>query len=432
MVFAMLLLACVVVMVRQARLDIEREVSASMGLVAALTEGCHMVPRQYCPSADEITKKLQHYRHFKIISEPSNLNMSEDIIPRSSGSVPLWFYDAVWGRPAGRLIEHIPVKGERLLLVADPTDELLEVWESVVQIFLLIVACALVANVAVLVGGRISLRPIRRFLCALDQIERGNYQERLPSYSISEAHRLACHFNEMAAALEKQQYENRLLNRQLLCLQEQERRELARELHDDLGQHLSAIKAVAGTISLSVESSEAVRVNARKIISISSNVLLSFRNIVHRLRPTELDRTDFYHASRQLCKTWSDSVNIPCHYSCADSPPTLNSNQSIHLYRIVQEALNNVLKHANASHVEVCIDTSRDGDNLYLSILDNGVGMDDDACAIGMGIRFMNERAAAIGAEIKFTANDGAGTKICVELATSVNAGVPDYERGGV
>lgn len=429
-VFAILLIACTAVMVRQARLDIEREVSASMGLVTALTEGCRVVSRQYCPTADEITSKLQHYRHFKIVHTESGVDMSGGIASQSSDSVPLWFYDSVWGRPALRLIEHITVKDDKLLLVADPADELLEVWESVVQLFLLIVACAVVANVAVLVGGRISLKPIRRFLSALDEIERGNYQERLPNFSISEANRLACHFNKMAVALEKQQYENQLLNRQLLCLQEQERRELARELHDDLGQHLCAIKAVAGTILLSLENSERVGINARKIIDISSAVLLRFRNIVHRLRPTELDRTDFYHASRQLCKAWSDRVNIPCQYFCADSLPTLNSNQSIHLYRIVQETLNNVVKHASASLVEVCIDSSQDMNNLYLSIADNGVGINENVRPIGMGIRFMKERAAAIGGDIKFKSNKGIGTKILVEVTVSVNSEALDYKRG--
>lgn len=416
LVFALLLLACGSATIAQARVDIERELAASFGLIAAFYNNCAEQNGGHCAAGPELIAKLSGSRHVSVDSGVVGSNA--DV--KQEKSAPLWFSALVWrGDQPG---ETVMLADGQSALRSDPSDEIAEVWEGLVQLCWLICACALVANLAVYIGGRASLKPIRRFLQALDQIERGNYRERLPAYPIAEANRLAEHFNRMASALECQQGENRLLNRQLINLQEQERRDLARELHDDLGQHLAAIKVIAGTVELSpaAAADPAIASNARKIISISSDVLSSFRGLIHRLRPAVLDRADFYQAARQLCREWQDSVGIECRYVCADSLPVLSAGQSIHLYRILQEALNNVLKHSGTSMVEVSLglidETESATERLFLRVVDKGNGLIAPQKERGMGMRFMTERAHLIGGRLQVEAVPGRGCRLSVEL----------------
>lgn len=406
-VFLLLLLACSIAVITQARVDIEREIAASTGLVLALHSHCVNQHLDNCAPGSELITEFSNYRHIKIAQSASRAKPSQK-------GAPEWFANLVW--PDDNNAKTVNL-ASGMVMRSDPTDEIAEVWEGIVQLFWLILACAAVANVAVFFAVSSSIKPIRRFLCALDQIEAGNYRERLPGYTIAEANRLALHFNRMAVALESEQRENRVLNKQLINLQEQERCDLARELHDDLGQDLAAIKAIAGTLVLSPVAEDSVTAHARKIIGISSTVLASFRRIIHRLRPAVLDRANFYEAARQLCFEWQDSVGIECQYRCADNLAELSASVSIHLYRILQEALNNALKHAAASRIEVDVSSTIVAGSPVLSLVikDNGVGI-ADGNSDGMGLRFMAERARLIGATLKISKRATQGCRIAVDL----------------
>ena len=132
---------------------------------------------------------------------------------------------------------------------ADPGDEIAESWDDARPLLLLVLGVSIIANgLLYVVIGR-WLRPVERIVAAMDGIEQGDYRARLPAFELPELANVASKFNHMAEVLERSREQNRHLAQQTLAIQEGERRALAHELHDELGQSISAINAVAVSIA---------------------------------------------------------------------------------------------------------------------------------------------------------------------------------------
>lgn len=427
-VFAVVLIACLAILIRQAKTDIEREVSANIAMVSALLEDVALPSEKNAAPVEKALPTLAHPRHLRVIlvSESGVIRYDSHASEHETTETPAWFRNLVWDGGKESLQKRLSVRGTDVLLLGYPWDELDEVWEGALRLLLLLLGCALLSNLAVFWGGRLSLRPINHFLHALDEIQKGHFQARLQTYSLPEARRLAVHFNCMASALEQQQETNRALTQQLISLQEQERGQLARELHDDLGQHLSAIKALAYIIRHASDASTTTAEHADKIIDNSDSMLKSFRSIIRRLRPVILDQLDIYLASRQLCIEWSQTVGIECQFTLGQNLPALTAEQSIQVYRILQEALNNVTKHACTKQVDVNFDTATmpEGQQWSLVISDKGIGYNKQTASEGLGLLFMQERAQAMGGYLDIESTPGEGVTIRLSFLSVSKSGV--------
>jgi len=419
--FGIVLVACLAILIRQAKADVEREISANITMVSTLLEQVVLSSEDSVDRFQKTLTRLPRLRHLQLIlrNQSGTVQYNSRSNRLDEREAPVWFQNLVWDAGQTTLQKKLYVGQSEVLLIGYPWDELDEVWESALRLLLLLLGCALLSNLAVVWGGRLSLRPIKHFLHALDQIQKGHLQARLQTYSLPETRRLAFHFNRMAFALEQQQQANRSLTRKLMGLQEQERGLVARELHDDLGQHLSAINALAYTIRHSTGDACAVAEHADKIIHNSRTMLSSFRNLIQRLRPVVLDRVDIYRASQHLCVEWSQRVGIDCHFTLANNLPALTSEQSIHLYRILQEALNNVTKHASTKRVSVSFDklSTPEGNQLVTLISDTGIGYNKEKITDGVGLVFMRERAHAMGGELHIETSPGKGVTISLSIA---------------
>lgn len=208
----------------------------------------------------------------------------------------------------------------------------------------------------------------------------------------------------------------RLLTRRGLALQEDERRELARELHDELGQYLNAIKIDAVTIRDTESGVEATtRQTAVSIIALTDHAYASVRNIMGRLRPVALDELGLSVALEHLTAGWQHRLpNLEIGLQVGEFGAELDEATSMTIYRVTQEALNNIVRHACAKHVRIGLRQVAGG--LELVIADDGQGFDTSRRNRGLGLIGMRERTEALGGRLSITSASGAGCILNVRL----------------
>lgn len=215
--------------------------------------------------------------------------------------------------------------------------------------------------------------------------------------------------------------QNRLLTQNLFSIQESQRRHLARELHDELGQWLTAISVEAQAIESApgkqdrvAESAQAIRVSANKMHKV-------IRNMLRQLRPALLDELGLADSLRELVNQWqAHHRDVACELKLEGNPDGFVELTNITAYRIIQEALSNISKYAQADKVWVQVrrepGETPDLDVLALSVEDNGKGFDPDSVSGGLGLLGMRERAIAVNGEFTLSNTPGRGVRIDVRL----------------
>jgi len=222
--------------------------------------------------------------------------------------------------------------------------------------------------------------------------------------------------------------QNRQLAQQLIQLQEQERRHLARELHDELGQCCVAIKVDAASIAQSTRDRLPVAyASARAIAETAEHLHDVVRGILLRLRPAGLDDLGLTASLQLLVESWSQRHAIACAFAAEGKLDGFDEVTNIALYRTVQESLTNIAQHAHAAHATVTIRRSpagaSGGDCITLTIADNGAGIRMDSIRNGLGVLGMSERVHALGGSLSFSLDPAGGTRIEAVLPVPAEAG---------
>ena len=396
-------------MLQQATKDITREVTAGVGFTHQLLS--------VAVTDESFLKELLEgeTRHVSLsIVKTAYLPSDPDQI-HNTDNVPEWFYGMIPG------LEHLEEKqyfrylsdGRALRLQADISDEVEEVWESVQNVLLVFTLSALLSNLAIYFGVHLGIKPVSDFLDALKDIERGRFTARLEQYSIKEINELAVHFNAMANALQRAENDNSKLTHELMKLQEKERAHLARELHDDLGQYLTGIRAQAYLIKQSANNPELVAAVGEQIAINCDAMHVSFRQLIRKLHPVILEQLGLLEAIRALIEGWSQSYHVKANVRISEQIPVLNDETNTHIYRIVQEALNNITQHAAASVVDITFE-EKNG-SLLLLIADDGVGVGDSE-GTGLGIRSMQERARCMQGRLDFNPLADGGCMVLMQI----------------
>ena len=223
--------------------------------------------------------------------------------------------------------------------------------------------------------------------------------------------------NELVVAarrLERTQEELRGLTAHLFNVQDEERRHVARELHDDISQNLSILelqlKALKDKQRQGLDGTEIDEVRAQ-IAALANDV----RSISHRLHPAILDDLGLPAALKALVEEFGEREGMPATYHGISVPETIPTNTAAALYRITQEALRNVAKHAGKTHVKVLLEEKNN--LLILQVIDLGVGFDQEAedAGEGLGLISMTERARQIHGRLSIHSALGKGTTMTVE-----------------
>ena len=203
---------------------------------------------------------------------------------------------------------------------------------------------------------------------------------------------------------------NRNLTQRLIKTQEEERRYIARELHDELGQWLTAIQLnVQNITNLIGKHSPDIEACIVSITNSVSHIQKDIRDMIYSLWPALLDELGLADSLRELVVQWQEhNPDTDCVLKLEGELDNLGESLNITIYRLVQEALTNVTKHAKASHVVVALhrihEDSTNRDNVTLTIEDDGKGIDYNMFASGFGITGMRERVLAAGG--KFSVHD--------------------------
>jgi PAS domain S-box-containing protein len=217
---------------------------------------------------------------------------------------------------------------------------------------------------------------------------------------------------ELANALE----ENRRLSQRSMQVQEEERRNLARELHDELGQSLNAIKVDAVTIRDRSDNPSEVQRGARAIIEVSGQVYDVVRSLMQRLRPVALDELGLRSAVEYGIEQWRRRhPGVSCNFAAEGELDDLSEQLNITLYRLAQECLTNVAKHAQATRVAISLERIGGGDaggEVRFSFEDNGRGFDPGQRRQGLGLVGLRERVEALGGHFDLHSAPGQGVRV--------------------
>jgi glucose-6-phosphate-specific signal transduction histidine kinase len=228
--------------------------------------------------------------------------------------------------------------------------------------------------------------------------------------------------------------ENRSLIRNSLALQESERRHLARELHDELGQCITAIQADAEIIRDRAGACDSRLIaSATAIQEVSSRIYEVVHSMMHRLRPAMLDDLGLEETLRGEVDAWqSRHPGIDCNLTIGKDLGDLGEQLNIAVYRIVQECLTNIAKHAAAHHVSIRLHRAGPGyaasgggdsatDHIRLVVQDDGRGFEPHVRGAGLGLVGMRERVEGLAGSFAVVSTSGAGTTVTVDLPLTLS-----------
>lgn len=259
-------------------------------------------------------------------------------------------------------------------------------------------------TLAILLLNLLIYRPVRRELAPADEIlgvlgrmEGGDLAARMPRPRLVELRRIAAGFDHLAERLGRTLAEQRRLAQRLLAVREEERRHLARELHDEFGQCLASIGAEAAFVHKRAEVHDpALLPAARAIAAVTAHMMESLQGILLQLRPVGLEEFGLRAALEALVAGWRRRQPA-CGFELVLTGDIdgLPDGLTVSLYRIVQESLTNALRHGAPSRV--CVALGRDAQGCRLRVEDDGDGAEGPTAGSGLGVLGMRERVEALG-----------------------------------
>jgi PAS domain S-box-containing protein len=239
-----------------------------------------------------------------------------------------------------------------------------------------------------------------------DITERKKAEEELQQARDLLEERVAERTNELLVSQEKM----RFLTAQTIKAQEEERRSISRELHDEAGQALITLKySLAAIESAFPETYDPFRQRLSDAMRIIDQTNAHIRTLAHSLRPPVLEIGGINLSLQDYCQEQSERTQIPIYYQGVDIPG-LSDEIGISLYRFVQEALTNILKHAQATHVKIRLQTRKN--EILVSVSDNGRGIEELDRSGGVGLLGIKERLSLLGGRLEIHSKKGQGAKL--------------------
>ncbi len=206
------------------------------------------------------------------------------------------------------------------------------------------------------------------------------------------------------------------LARELLAGQEQERKRLAGELHDGIGQNLSLMRNRAVLLQRCDISTQA-HADVQMLIDLAGESIEDLRRVAHNLRPMHLEELGIVAALRSLVEKLKQGSDLLVHHRLEDIDDVIRGSAATHVYRIVQEATNNVLRHSGARNL--WLDAIRDIDCVIIRVQDDGGGIVVGLESVGLGMFSMRERAKILLAHLEVLSEPGFGTELTLRIPIS-------------
>ncbi len=411
----------------QARKAVNNEVESSINLALQLVRLVFSAgPDANLDETDWIfrLKGLKQTRHLDIqLKMPSGrlIKITGDKNKTAAPDAPpAWFVNLVSSQYPQAEYQIKTAEGHPLTLIiqANPLDEITEVWEESVAFFMTICLLVLLTFLAVHVVFNKALQAIDIIVGTLKLIETGEYQKKLPPFSTQEYDAIARAINHMTDVMAQTQKQNQALTQHSLQIQEEERRRLSQELHDELGQSLTAIKVMTATAEYKQANVSQIM---QSITRICDHLMAVVRSMMQQLHPLILTELGLKATIDDLVEHWKErNPALEVKFNCDDAIERLDAAVTIQLFRVIQECLTNINRHAAARLV--VIDMKMADDFLSLQISDDGVGCDTDQLSSGFGLLSMKERIKSLNGEFSVHSSPGKGMTIEISIPVAAKA----------
>nr|GAJ36791.1 methanol utilization control sensor protein moxY [Bradyrhizobium sp. DOA9] len=370
---------------------------------------------------NQIARDLSRLRHVSIALRDSAGN---PLTPPRLGTdadtrgPPAWFVSLVHPEQTAVSVP-VSIRGKpgSLVITSHPDDEIAEIWDGIVTQLEVgsVIALALFFLMTRVVGR--ALAPLQSLAEAMGQLESGHYEARVAPGGAPELAAICTRLNHLAATLGEAVEDKRRLAERAVSLQDIERKEIARELHDEFGPYLFSLRAHANALAKQADgrepSADAVRKHGSAMLE-QINALQQFnRRVLERLRPVGLAELGLRQALESLSRLWRESrPDVAIETSISPALGATGETADLTIYRIVQEALTNVFRHAGATSVSVVIEPVEQAGGRHCArvrVSDNGRGMEPGQ-KLGFGLVGMRERILALGGTLNVVSGDGGVT----------------------
>jgi len=412
---SLMMLVALSVTLMAARQDIGREAAASQEVgqliktLGALQSGAALSDQVQAINDLNRSDALRHL-HVALIDQSGQRLTEAD---RASESKPLPWLNHLLTREVSLQAYSLAMlrpDGERLtvLLEPNPYSETAEVLYNALLFLSLYAALAAALIAAMWISVKFAFAPLTDILAALSRFEAGDFSARLARSATRELNLIAQALNHLATTLTEQIAKQRDLMHRLQDVQEDERRKLAHELHDEFGQLLTAMQVDASYVLRKSAGQPALEACARAMYDNSSSILSQLKSLLVQLRPYGMQGGEerdiaLEQALRDLVRHRQSRRDdtLDCRLSVALGTVPIAQRLAVAVYRIAQEALTNVMRHAQASTVDISVRIDYASHTLCLRIADDGVGFDPlqteaaTGRAGGLGIAGMRERVLA-------------------------------------
>lgn len=295
--------------------------------------------------------------------------------------------------------------------------EIAEAWRQSRSLMSLSGITVFAVSLLVYLSIRRALQPAASIVDGLEKLESGLLSFRLPAFELNEWRRIAGAINRLADGQQQLLSERQKLIGNMLELQEQERRELAGALHDEFGQCLAAINAVAASIKqTAVAQCPTLLEDSERIARITQHMQLAIRTMLQRLRPPEWDELGLGASLTGLVAAWNGHAGGQTRYVLTMTGlQDIQEPQALCLFRATQECLTNVAKHADATQVDISLTVA--SDQVLVTVTDNGIAAAlPFANTAGIGLLGIRERAAALGGQLQLSIVEPHGLQVSLAL----------------
>ncbi|HUO23491.1 MAG TPA: histidine kinase [Caulobacteraceae bacterium] len=398
----------------EAKRALQAELAAGMsGGAQTVRSAFEDLPRSDHPERDlrQLVATFDGNRHVRaVLTAPTGAVLASSRMFEAPAKVPRWFARAL-GPPPAAVTLPAPAGGAAVLRLEPISSlDIGAYWREFAVVVSALSASAAVGLAMVYFAIGAALRPLSDLSAAFVSLGAGRYDSRVRVRTLgpSELVDLEQGFNRMADQLVAMNARNRLLEGQLLTVQEEERADIARDLHDEIGPHLFAVTVDAQMIGQAAQAGAPADIpeRVRAIQTSVAHMQRLVRDILGRLRPTPATELGLNAALTDLAAFWQTrrpDVSFDLDLLADEAP--LSALQKDTVYRIVQEGVSNALRHANPSRVTVSVRTDPGG-HVTAEITDNGTGPSRPP-GVGLGLIGMRERVSASGGVLTIDRGEG-------------------------
>ena len=432
--------------IQNTRSSVREEIEAANGVASQLV-GRLAVIYSHAGGTEVVLQFLRQLGHIRandvILRTPTGeiLYTSPPPTYKAGHEAPAWFTHLL----APQVARHIfPLPGGAQLIVqAQPSRAIVDAWDDIAELLTIAVVMLVVVNGLAFWSVDRALAPFPAIADGLRRIQRGELTFRLPPLPGNEANAIGTAFNRMAQGVEDnvqaerkaREAETRLEERREMSLLveqrvEEERRLIAHELHDEFGQSVTAIRSLA--LAIATQSTQPPMSEAARLIADEAARLYdAMHGLIPRLMPVSLDTLSLAETLENLVRDWqrrNPGVTLSLRH---DLPSDLGPSVTLAAYRVVQEGLINALRHAQATHIEINLESrfedqlvdatlaEQSPQRIIVTVTDDGVGLPVPGSwsrAGHFGLRGLTERVEHLGGQLSVRNRDPHGVSLTAEI----------------